>query len=132
MASIDDSPIESLAPATDRARAGLTQEGVRVDPAVVTVTPHEIDGIAPDRLDFGHLDFPPLEKRAAQHRQTGFVGQGLPAPLVVTESARALLAERIEAEYALMSVLPPNMHLTLRTTDMDLFGIWRYRMHGDT
>jgi hypothetical protein len=130
MVSANGSPIESLAPATGRARACLSQECVRVDSAVVAVAPHEVDGIAPDRLDLGNLDFSRFEERAAQHCETESTGHGLLAPLVITKSARALLAEHIEAEHALMSVLPPNVHFPLRTTDTDLFGICRYRMHG--
>src|SRR5574337_322435 len=129
MVSVMDAPGESLALATGRARARRSEKTVGVNPAVVTVAPHEVDGIAPDRLGLCHLDLSRREDRAAQHRESRATGCRLPAPLVVAQGARALLAEQVEAVHALVSVVPADVHLTLLATDRDLSGVRGCRVH---
>ena len=88
--------MQSSACITGRARARLSQKAVGVDPAVVSIAPHKVDGVAADWFDLGNLHLARLEDRAAQKRETESPGARNLVPLVVAECTGALLSEQIE------------------------------------
>ena len=88
--------MQSSACFTGRARARLSQKAVGVDPAVVSIAPHKVYGVAADWFDLGNLHLARLEDRAAQKRETESSGARNLVPLVVAECTGAPLSEQIE------------------------------------